>query len=98
MRFNHSFPVKFREKHDGATYFVQNQLPSSKKGLKVESDEGASPTLLRDSTSRYIQPNSLWKDRDEYISRAAMNEGEQLNLLTLEVKTLMAAAGLPLVP
>ena len=29
--------VKFREKHYGATYFVQNQLPSSKKAPKVEA-------------------------------------------------------------
>ena len=29
----------------------------------------------------YIQPNSLCKDRAEYISRAAMNVGEKLNLL-----------------
>ena len=72
--------VKFRENHDGATGFVQNQLPSSKKALKVEAVMEEHPHII-ERVHLYIQPNSLCKDREEYISRAVMNVGEKVNLL-----------------
>ena len=50
--------VKVREKHDGPTDFLWNQLPSSKNGLKVEA-----VMILR--VHVYVKTNSPCKDREQ---------------------------------
>ena len=53
---------------------------NSKKSSQSWGHNGGAIHII-EKVHIYIQPNSLCKDRDEYISRAVMNVNEKLNLL-----------------
>ena len=59
---------------------------AQKKALKVEVVMEEHPHII-ERVHLYIHPNSLCKDRNEYISRAAMNVGGKLNLLDNKLKS-----------
>ena len=67
--------VKVREKHDGATGFLCNHLPSSKKALKLRPKCRGYPTLSWESTSTSKQTLRA-KIGSKYIDRAASLFGD----------------------
>ena len=67
--------VKSHEKHDGATGFLWNHLPSSKKALKLRPKWRGYPTLSWESTSTSRQTLHA-KIGSKYIDRAATLFGD----------------------
>ena len=68
------FHAKYREKHDGACqgFCLKSTIPNSKKALKVEAVMEKHPISI-ERVHLHIQPNSLCKDRAEYISIVAVS-------------------------